>query len=28
MDACLIAFPATCKPVKKEPSEYLKQLLF
>jgi len=28
MDACLIAFPATCKPVKKEPSEYLKQLYF
>jgi aminocarboxymuconate-semialdehyde decarboxylase len=27
-DACLIAFPATCKPVKKEPSEYLKQLYF
>ena len=28
MDACLIAFPTTCKPVKKEPSEYLKQLYF
>jgi len=28
MDACLIAFPANCKPVKKEPSEYLKQLYF
>jgi aminocarboxymuconate-semialdehyde decarboxylase len=28
MDACLIAFPATCKPVKKEPSKYLKQLYF
>ena len=28
MDACLIAFPAYCKPVKKEPSEYLKQLYF
>jgi aminocarboxymuconate-semialdehyde decarboxylase len=28
MDACLIAFPATCKPVKKAPSEYLKQLYF
>jgi aminocarboxymuconate-semialdehyde decarboxylase len=28
MDACLIAFPSACKPVKKEPSEYLKQLYF
>jgi aminocarboxymuconate-semialdehyde decarboxylase len=28
MDACLIAFPTTCKPVKKEPSEYLEQLYF
>jgi aminocarboxymuconate-semialdehyde decarboxylase len=28
MDACLIAFPATCKPVRKAPSEYLKQLYF
>ena len=28
MDACLIAFPTSCKPVKKEPSEYLKQLYF
>lgn len=28
MDACLIAFPGNCKPVKKEPSEYLKQLYF
>jgi aminocarboxymuconate-semialdehyde decarboxylase len=28
MDACLIAFPDTCKPVKKKPSEYLKQLYF
>jgi aminocarboxymuconate-semialdehyde decarboxylase len=27
-DACLIAFPENCKPVKKEPSEYLKQLYF
>jgi aminocarboxymuconate-semialdehyde decarboxylase len=28
MDACLIAFPNFCKPVKKDPSEYLKQLYF
>ena len=28
MDACLIAFPSTCKPVKKAPSEYLQQLYF
>jgi len=28
MDACLIAFPDFCKPVKKDPSEYMKQLYF
>src|SRR5258707_6486364 len=28
MDACFVAFPVTCKPVKKEPSEYFKQPYF
>jgi aminocarboxymuconate-semialdehyde decarboxylase len=27
-DQCLIAFPKECKPLKKEPSEYLKQLYY
>lgn len=27
-DACLVQSPASCKPVKKRPSEYLKQLYF